>query len=456
MEELNMEGDEVILPVFATLVGNDYVEFSSNTFKSPRDETDILSMSAFTSQRLGGVTSIVQFTIDWLRRAMFRNGEEAFTNFKGQLSGEAQTTFETSVMSYCNVNYMSDQGAGADLSEEVLNTIFSRSTFPDDLPESFIWNLIKCDINSKFLLNIAINKRYLFKSQIEDHSNPPSFACSKGIRRVIYEILVDQNPQGKRRIKEHHRARHNVSYVDPLHRLPDFPNLPHISEIETLDIPTRKSLLFAVFGDMVEILPEEMDDTSRIIILMLSLWQRNSEASVDQLKTFVISIFTMQICTADDPNEIEILSIREATEMGKFKEFKTDMKQHFMERMDLNKNDVDLLHKNAQFQAIYKEMQFLNQLLLKPVCLPDPERFLQSTLVCKVFLRMRMDRDPVESFICGQTSLILLFKDWLKLINRLSYRCVRKWCPVASAQIVRRVSRSNRFVLIEESINNAA
>jgi hypothetical protein len=297
----------------------------------------------------------------------------------------------------------------------------------------------------------------MFKSQIENHRKPPSFACSKGIRRVIYEILVGQNPQGERRIKEHHRASHNVSYVNPLTSLPHFPTLPHISEIETLDTPTRKSLLFEVFGDMVEILPEEMDETSRIIILMLSLWKRNSEASVDQLKAFVISIFTMQICTANDPNEIEVLSVREATQIETFVEFRTNMEKHFEEHM--NKNDVDVLHKNAQFQAIYKEMQFLNQLLLKPVCLPDPERFLQSTLICNVYLRMTMDRDPLKSFFCGKKSLLFeLFEDWLELIRRLCKRCVRHKCPVASTKVEERVSRIGRFEWekIEESINNAA
>jgi hypothetical protein len=455
MNKFKMKADDFILPVFATLVGNDYVDFSSNAFKSPRDETDMLSMFAVKSQ-CDRKRSIVQFTINWLCRARFSNGDEAFTNLKGQLSDEAKNTFENSVMSYCNVNCKSEKGAGADVSEEVLNTIFSRSTFAGDLPKHFIRDVIKCDINSKFLLNIAINKRFVFKGQIEDRRNPPSFASSRGIRRVIYEILVGQSPKKERNIKEYHRVKHNVSNVNPLTSLPDFPTLPHIAEIETLDTPTRKSLLFAVFGDMVEILPEELDETSRIIILMLSLWKRNSKASVDQLKAFVISIFTMQICTADDPNEIEILSVRGATEIGTFVKFRTDMRQHLIERMDLNKNDIDFLHKNAQFQAIYKEMQFLNQLLLKPVFLPDPERFLQSTLVRNVFLFMTMDKNPLESFFCGQTSLLFLFGYWLELITRLCKLCVRDRCPVASTKVVRKVSKSNRFVQIYVSINNAA
>ncbi|XP_060596042.1 protein asteroid homolog 1-like [Ruditapes philippinarum] len=449
MEEMNMVDDDVILPVFATLVGNDYFDSSNIKFKSPTKNS--------SCELSGGV----HYTLDWLKKAGFRSGTEAFKKLTEQLSDETQKSlFVKSVKSYFNIYCTPDQHDAVDLSEEVLETVLSRCSIKVDLPKWFILGLIRCDINSKFLLNIAINKRYLFKSQIEDHRNPPSFACSKGIRRVIYEILVGQNPKKEqRKIKEYHRVKTNVSNVNPLKKLPHFPKLPHITDIGILNKHSRKTLLFAIFGDMVEILPEEMDETSSIIILMLSLWQRNSKASVDQLKAFVISIFTMQICTADDPNEIEILSVREATVIGTFEKFSTNMKIHFIERMDLNENIVNVLHKNAQFQSIYKEMQVLNQLLLKPVYLPNPERFLQSTLVCKVFLFLTRDNGKPEEVFCKKTSrLFVLFEYWLELIEQLCERCERHICPVAStvasATVTRNVNAHKEKIKV--SINNAA
>jgi hypothetical protein len=109
MEELNMVDDEVILPVFATLVGNDYFDSSKIKIKSPENSSSCdLSkndyIGKYRAERRGFRSDHVQYTLDWLKGAGFRSGMEAFKRLTEQLSGEThESMFVKSVKSYFNI-----------------------------------------------------------------------------------------------------------------------------------------------------------------------------------------------------------------------------------------------------------------------------------------------------------------------------------------------------------------
>ncbi|XP_045216978.2 uncharacterized protein LOC123566724 [Mercenaria mercenaria] len=298
----------------------------------------------------------------------------------------------------------------------------------NQLPSWFVNSVIKCKMDCSFILNVAENHRLIFKAQAEMHELPSSFNCSEGIRRVIYRLVLDPEKQFKHKkqrsvIREYHRRSTERSHVKPIERLQCIPELPCLETIPLLSDSERKNIVYATLGAMPALLDKEVDETSQILIIMLSLWKANSRASKCHLNSLIIGIFALHMFNPTGYVSCpDILDAIEATSRHSIDDFKKRMEKHFCKHDYLARHGINkvFIHKVSQFQAVFLHTYHLNQLLLRSVRMPSPGVVLNSTFDYSMCHLLENNVQP-KNILCGEeSSLYCLFKKWK---NSIEDRC---------------------------------
>lgn len=416
----NKESDEYIFPVFATLIGNDYFKLQGVKLMYPRMSNNILECPSRPA-----------FIFDWLNRSNFENGREALQQISEQITGDQREQFVASVESYRRIEdfdqfnvekfILCDGDSNAvDYSqlEEVRDAIAEDYKI-SKLPAWFIRDLIKCDIDCSFLLNIAVNKRLFFRAQFENLTEKSSFECSKDIRRVIFRVVLGGV---SRNVLEYDRSPWANSRVRPVaDELPDFPEIPDLNAIMSLTQNQRMILLFQAVCGRFYRLSREMGEASHLLILLLFAFKKKSNAKESILNALVACIIVLHLFHPSETNGcVDIVQACQAMSSKEVKEIKRRMEKHFEVPDYLGRYTIDMgvVHAVAQFQACFLHTCYLNQLLRYPVKIPSPGIVLNTALVYNIWNLFENNVEPTNMLL-PESPLAKLHASWIKLIRKL-------------------------------------
>ncbi|BFZ19710.1 hypothetical protein BsWGS_22749 [Bradybaena similaris] len=204
-----------VLPVFASLLGNDFINASAfSTFYSRVKVPKVVSKKFSVPPRLSKVISVLH----WLNS---QNDTSEFADIKAELLEfikprrkiRVEKMFESSVNGYVDV----ENFQGIDLFQffagdsEQCNFSAAddfRSYNGELFPDWFV-KAACCGEITPSTLNCTILHRVIILTQVEDLSQASSFQCSLGLRRVLYGVLLQED------LKQHSAAGNKLSVSSP-------------------------------------------------------------------------------------------------------------------------------------------------------------------------------------------------------------------------------------------------
>ena len=406
----------LVLPVFASLLGNDYVEARQlSSFYShvvlPCGQKLKFKIVEKDSYRM-------RTSLHWLdtiqpKKNMFDGVLEYIPE---DIRQEVGIKLDRSLNDYCDINNF----ASIDLEQffkcydvPKLERNLESFVFPElrefyhkSIPEWIVSALRRCKMNHK-IQNAIVLHRVIQYCQIELLSERSTYQSSRRIREVMYGLffpqqtsdLAEEKRPKESGIVEHDRNRKNMKKFCVL---PDR-EINVLSDrwdiYMTPDEGNRKNrleILFAAVNSTDHTIPESktFSNTIKLLIFMLAMWFRGADIKVAEgaLKSLLTTILylnaraflwyknELDIGTENIPKPCIIDDVEEACNQSEIhvKQFVDSMKK--LTRTPSGR-DYRKVHGFSQFQAILMDTIQLNQLLACPVPMLCPGFMYSGTTV---------------------------------------------------------------------------
>lgn len=423
--------EKTVLPLFATLMGNDYIERSEfdNFFAHIQLQTEETTISL----------------LKWLRgKSLDVATSQVLEYFDKENQDHVKSLIETSVASYdfqsCSLQHIIDQKLNC-IKYKFLFVSGLTTPCGNSLPFDFIVKYHGGHFSSLFPNIIVAHKSFLVP-QIDDFSSCSSYMCARYIRRVIYGILTYhddadgrpcQNNKCLAPIEEYdrHEARFDTELVEPIFVVEGFGMLPKINELSNLKKETAVLIIDKVLGlkfGFVKDLPGEWqlflgsinyclcnsvpcfaESFLYAIIINLIYWDviahKNpyQNASIYCKKcTNGSNVCTSITCTLQKINHLDLL---QATE---------NLKRYLFEPYMHKKNPlhVKILHSYSQLQSSIQAAISLNKLLGTCYKNPDFHNYLNGSMLYNLAMEIFKWPDPTlfaAEVLGRKTTLYKLF-----------------------------------------------
>ncbi|XP_045192281.2 protein asteroid homolog 1-like [Mercenaria mercenaria] len=462
LKQFKKDDDDYVLPMLATVVGNDYVDnsvlYSFNyALRAPKNPSK-KSFSLKTSGRMEAVLHWIDTTdgeteafeqilasITVEKRDKVREILAAAIKEYKDIENFASFDLENILHTHQNGKIVHEEDCEINEKEDV-----SVSELTDyngrKLPAWFVKRLRNCELNGSFLQNVSINHRVILNCQVEILRETSSYACSRRLRSFIYGIvlsplksddtekmnrdssIVEYDRQGKDTKKFHVSPENSVSNVL---EIPTLEKMPSLSKVE------RQKLLHAACNVSPVCLDDKVDEASQSFIFVLSTWVKFAQPKVTEshLSALIIGVIALHMKELDwldmkkalgfKPYEPElfpdIVKACRAMPERKAEFFKKHTEKHFSRPEHSAKipRDNKVVHGFAQFQTCFLDTHYLNQVLLNPVCMPSPSMILNCTFsynLCRD-LESRLHEELYCADILGRgSSLHTLFLSWKQAV----------------------------------------
>jgi len=448
------EDTSFILPLFATLTGNDFINPSelANFYSSihvPKNP----DKKGF---RLNAQTHMLA-VLYWLD--CVEGWEKALQHVVGHLSSEHRPEMKnkllTSFQNYMNIDVFSHFNVAEFLdSQRQISAvdITKPSMLPtmldfdeNALPLWFVERLRNCSINGLFLQNVAVNHRVIFNCQVENIRETSTFAISRDIRSVIYGIVTNMDTKAdsfkdsrKNCVEEYDRIIKDTKkvYVRPKKRLSfrdTVYNVPSLDSLTGIGKNERKELLFSVLGLSSCEDNDKMDDAGLMFTGILAYWIKHAQPKVTEshLSAVLLCMIWLHVRATQwldskrsfgsDPVTPKffkniVCAIEETSEKA-IENFLKHMEKNRTKPDHSSKNphEIKVIHGFAHFQVCYLDAVLLNQVLLSPVTFPSPSVILNCMFVynlCKDLETRSKPESYIEEILTRQSPLLTLFASW--------------------------------------------
>ena len=422
-----------VIPLFATLLGNDYLDTSDlaqfySKLQMPRSTTKF-SFSPKTQSRLAALIqwlndnekSDLDTCVDFVADKTHSDKQEGL---RKEICKSVESY--TSTCQYKSVNLKS-----------LLDRLYIRKNistkceqvvsdyYGNKLPTWFLDKLRSCEINP-FLLNAAILHRVIFICQVEIMSEPSTYHSSQSIREVSYGLVfksgvdstveTDQNKY----IEEYDRDQKNTKKlrIAPAESSPHYGKLPTLSAIPDLPVEERQLLIISTLGlskeDFMSCKDVGVDGELVLLIAILSYWinHANPQVTLVHLDSFIASIIILHVKvlmwverqTLIGLEYVEPSLYPEITQA--FHNSSEKQIQRLVKNLDKffvkpehtakHPRDNTIVHGFAQFQACMRDTVHQNQLLLCPFLPPNPCFIMNGTFMYNFCRDIQARVDPTS------------------------------------------------------------
>lgn len=378
--------DKSMLPLFATLMGNDFVngvmfEGFFNHIKLPRLRSKKLKISKQHTKMVGLLYWLSTTSSDLALSQIMQTLKTARREFTAKVILDTMSRYEV-----CTSPFVDKLKDGA----KMVLTDAADSTFPEWFSELYFSGIL-----NPYLMNIAAVHKVFHLTQIDCFELESSYACSLPLRQVLYGLVLSVNSKSKdlASVEEFDREGRNITrrFVEPMLSAAGYGELPQLDEIPTLTDQKRKDLFFRVFG--VESMQDQCPESLHGLFTVICFWLKNSKLKVNEnlFRSFLLGIVLLKLLPRTK------LSSRKASEKLKFlkngctvrsREGIGDILPGVDEQLSqdilccVNKNfskffirpthnhakrfDFELVYLVSQLQTCLLFARFLNRLLLEP------------------------------------------------------------------------------------------
>ena len=399
--------DRRMFPLFATLMGNDYVDITLlepffSTVRLPK----ATSKRFTTPERHRKITSLLL----WLESVHDYDHafEKILTHFKQDKRKAVQVAMEKSVDTYTKLEtnvhlYLEEK----DMKSRPRSKL--RTFDGNPLPYWFVARVRSGDL-TPMVLDALVLHRVILLSQVETMAQPSAYDISLPLRQILYGILLtldcelakkDSRKAANRAspITEYNREQKNLKKVLVL---PQFEMtegraaVPYLQSIPHLDEAEREQVLMQAVGEAPETLTSVSRDLQLVMVAVI-YWCHHAvpgvrEGHLAALLTTILKLNTLdQLVTRDQESEgceggqCDVFSYQcsmaQVTRAhGNLARF-TKPPQHNRVVMF----DGAAVHAFSQFQACLRDIMALNKILQCPLHSPSPSRIFNVTLLYNLY-----------------------------------------------------------------------
>ncbi|XP_050050336.1 single-strand DNA endonuclease ASTE1 [Dermacentor andersoni] len=378
--------DKSMLPLFATLMGNDFVngvmfEGFFNSIKLPRLRSKKLKISKQHTKMVGLLYWLSTTSSDLALSQIMQTLKTARREFTAKVILDTMSRYEV-----CTSPFVDKLKDGT----KMVLTDAADGTFPEWFSELYFSGIL-----NPYLINIAAVHKVFHLTQIDCFELESSYACSLPLRQVLYGLVLSVNSKSKdlASVEEFDREGRNITrrFVEPILSAAGYGELPRLKEIPALTDQRRKDLFFRIFG--VESIQDQCPESLHGLFTVICFWLKNSKLKVSEnlFRSFLLGIVLLKLLPRTK------LSSRKTSEKLKFlrngctvrsREGIGDILPGVEEQLSqdilccVNKNfskffirpthnhakrfDFELVYLVSQLQTCLLFARFLNRLLLEP------------------------------------------------------------------------------------------
>ena len=256
-------------------------------------------------------------------------------------------------------------------------------------PEWFLRSVCSGEI-SALPLNAVVNRRVIFRAQLEDMSQTSAYVCSRGIRAFIYGILLSlygdcSQPTS---VDEYDRQTKTVTIqrveVKARYSFPKGSPVPKLINIPSMSVEDR----IGVYNQVMRLQSAPHPALSDIHFFMsvISYWVSCRQAKVKLVHLYAAWLCVLKLMVIDpgsvqktagsqedpwgsysdhDDGVMSLAALREVTEQPQFKVTAEKLKKFERDEASFVRIPA-IVHAFAQLQAIYKDALDLNAILQHP------------------------------------------------------------------------------------------
>lgn len=439
--------DKRVLPLMATVLGNDYVHIKNfeefySSLRTPKHLQSSITVSRTRTKMLkvvhwlgnlksveSGVLSLVMSVKPENRdkvRSLIDKSMEAYTNVAGYSSFNLYQFFT-------NKN----------------DCIESKSinSYNDRFVQEWFVKFHRQSKMAVFMQNTLVLHRNILLCQVEDMKLLSSYNPSLRLRRVLYGILLKSELEAVERtetlskdccVEEYERqdCTKNLkkTLVEPVFTLDGYGPIPSLCDLELLKVNEKRSLMFTLLDVTLKENTKMFTDDNLLFLMTMIYWIRNSNPKVNMFMVQTLIICWILLSLKSYADDIE----QRDDEMSKLF-CKASSQQRERVRKNLEKYlavpqhnkrhplDIDILHGFAQFQTCLLTVIHLNQVLDLPFSVINPATFLNGSFLYS-FYKDLLTRPKPELFIAEmlvkQSPILDYFQKLVLLLSSQVDECI--------------------------------
>ncbi|NXC40521.1 ASTE1 protein, partial [Penelope pileata] len=395
-----------LLPLFAALSGNDYMDALEGFFSRVR----------LPGGPQRGRHGRMRGLLGWL--AQFSGPEEALDGVLGRLAAhrreQTRELLRAAMEDYAPCD--------TDLEEFFQGGQYDgKAASSSGLPRWVLGALLKGEL-APFISDALVLRSTFLHVQVEDMQRPSAHSTALPIRCVIYGLLLSAPRRAEAAgtqgaalpaICEFDRVQNSLkkNFVHPAslptHFCDGCFSLDKLTEVPTL---CRQLLLLETLGVTVSLL-ESLPGHLQLPVAVTCYWTRCSEPRVNlhKLKALLLMIVSGELHRITNDPDLTVPHAEDDStaynQLLKWKE-ETSQKKDF---------DLDAAHSFCQWQCCLQMGLYLNQLLCSPLSEPDLASLYSGTLVHRLYQELK-STPSVENLFSSSPKMTQLYQVLLNTV----------------------------------------
>lgn len=423
--------DKQVLPLMATVLGNDYVHIKTfeefySALKVPKHGSSKFTISKTSTKMLK--------IISWLES--LKNVESGIdklvTSSKPEKRENVKTLVEKSMSAYSNVASYSSFSL-YDFFNDQKTSLKNSQTLSyngNSIPTWFI-DFHRQGKIPVFMQNTLVLHRNILLCQVENLKMPSSYNCSLYLRQCLYSILLRddlteitmQEATKDWCVEEYDRQdglkNLKKNLVQPLSSLECYGDIPGLKDIEHMDCNKRIEFLYKVFDIRFEGNTVLSDDI-KLFVMTIIFWIRHADPQTNKnmVKALVmcwVSLSARIYATEIDVDESQLnVTFKKSSSQQRAK-LKTNMDKYFHVPQHSRKYpiDISIIHGFSQFQTCYLSTIHLNQILRYPLPAMDPASVFNGSFLYNFCKDLQMRTNPdlfISEMLVKQSPTLSLYQ----------------------------------------------
>ena len=430
LAELFINKSAFVIPLFATLLGNDYLNTADLAqfyamLQNPRSSTKYF----FSPKSQGRLGSLIQWLnenensdLDMLVDFVVDNSGKKEDDLREEICRSVQSYSMAGHYSSVNLKIFLDKSNG----ETNMPAKFEQPVIDyhdNKLPTWFVERLRKCEIHPN-VQNAVVLHRVVLPCQVEIISDPSTYQCSRGIREVTYGMLFQSDAHTSdvlsqdNCVVEYDRDQKNTKkiYIAPAEAVAHYDCLPTLTSLLDLSVQDRQLLLLCVLGlskeNFMSCKDSGFNDDFVLLIAIMSYWMNHAMPKVSSahLDSFILGMIILHVKVLKWIDERKSIGL-EYVEPDLYKQITQafyDSSDKQIEKLERNiekyfekpqhsskfPTNFKIVHGFSQFQACLRDTINLNQLLLCPFTQINPSFVLNCTLLFNLCSEIDVRSNP--------------------------------------------------------------
>lgn len=282
-----------LLPLFGTLLGNDFVSSSMfdnfcSRIKLPKQRSSRrgLNISKRHTKMIG--------LFHWLSSVDSKNAiDEVLNTLKGDKREEAMKIITDMAVHYA--------GRQSPFVEHLIGKSKLTFSYASGVPfPCWLTEMLFEGTLNPYIINVAVVQRVFQLTQVDCFDMQSSYSCSLSLRKALYGIILGSDSErknGSATVVEFDREGSNMKKfsVEPCFDIPGYGQVPKLADIPAMNLELRQKLLRCILECEVTYL--ECTESVHLTLLVIQYWLKKSTMLINEnvLRSLLLSLVVLRL-----------------------------------------------------------------------------------------------------------------------------------------------------------------